>query len=80
MIVGMLTTVSVLLLALVPAQCLEAGLVQVHVLARHGDRAPVPPLYPTDPHRWHHGHMSYMYVELETNLREDFSITAPTRT
>ena len=54
MIVGMLTTVSVLLLALVPAQCLEAGLVQVHVLARHGDRAPVPPLYPTDPHRSNH--------------------------
>ena len=54
----MLSTVSVvLLLSLVPAQCLHpglSGLVQVHVLARHGDRAPVPPLYPTDPHRWHH--------------------------
>ena len=54
MIVDILTRVCVLLLALVPAQCLEAGLVQVHVLARHGDRAPVPPLYPTDPHRSNH--------------------------
>ena len=49
-----------LLLLLVRAQCLHpglSGLKQVHVVARHGDRAPVPPLYPADPHRWHHGHM-----------------------
>ena len=57
-IVDMIFNASMLLLLLlVRAQCLQpalSGLVQVHVIARQGDRAPVPPLYPADPHRSHH--------------------------
>ena len=61
-IVDMISTVSMLLLLLllVPAQCLHpalSGLKQVHVVARHGDRSPGPALYPADPYRSHHWNM-----------------------